>query len=456
MSSKEYYDSISERPPESSLWGREDGYEKSKSWLSKSELLANVISEIPADLRQLTVHFLNSVSTALDIRRLVQDAPHYGNQAGYGIGSIVAQRILDKRASLPQSKFWNLYDLNNIKGFSHDKLTDLVWSVHESYELPVVVIAEPEIEHEPLEICDIEACPEAQNNNANGLWWLNKNGAFFKVQRPTIIFIHGASGVPTWANQYWQSNRFLNWNAGVFNWSDWNWPRYAYGHKAHELYTHLVKMIRDYGYNNKEIRLAGYSWGMHVASYAAAKLVKYINEPENSHLKILVSVDLLDPINMCGYVKDNEGNERWGDGHVTTFLNYVAANQVVGIKPNKKLFTFVIEKYYTREFDGAEVLKKILPAIYHHAEVFQDGETHCNFGSYQPPPTKYKECDWQAYDETKIDLNNPVYVPGPDSVFYDWVEWWKHNVYRDGPCQKLEGPYNMFCRVWGGIKSRYW
>lgn len=375
------------------------------------------------------LEFLNRVGTALDIARAVNDHPGVGRPAGYGIGLVVAQRILDRRATLSGFKFTDLSQLSNIKGFGEDKFTDLVYSFGSVFY--------PEPTPAPYDF------KEAAANNAPGLWWLEKKGEKFLKNRPIIIFIHGCSGVPQGNNTYWQSNRFQNWNAGVFNWSDYNKPACAYGPqpllnkvgKAHQLFLNLKDILEHTGYDNNEIRFAGYSWGMHVASYAAKKLMRYVKEINK---KILVSVDLLDPVDASLSFQNDEGIWKSGTENVKDSLKYVAENQVVGIKPHKKLFTFVIEKWYS----DAIVLRTILPHIRQHAEVYQDGISHCDFwhgclggckhSTTRPPPNRYKECNWQNYDETKI-LPSTPYVPGAEKIKVGWLDLAAYNPWAHGP-----------------------
>ena len=335
---------------------------------------------------------------------------------------------------------------------------------------------------------------EAGANNLSGLWWLKKKGELFLKNRPIIIFIHGCSGVPQGNNTYWQSNRFQNWNAGVFNWSDYNKPACAYSAQpvinwqgewqkvgmAHQLFLNLKDILEQTGYDSNEIRFAGYSWGMHVASYAAKKLMRYVKERNK---KILVSVDLLDPINISLYIRDDEGNEKWGKDHVRDNLRYVAANQVVGIKPQKKLFTFVIEKWYW----SPTVLREILPTIREHAEVYQDGISHCDFwhgcafgckhSTTRPPPNRYKECNWQNYDETKIQFKpiyppepwdktplgyapSTPYVPGAEKIKVGWLDLAAYNPWAHGPEFAdrrfvWAWPWHWEVNVWQGFVLQY-
>ncbi len=81
--------------------------------------------------------FLNGVSTAVDIAGSepqagpIRDDPTtgYGDQVrDYDIGLLVAQRILDKRATLGPNGFTDLAQLSNISGFGQDKFNDLVYS----------------------------------------------------------------------------------------------------------------------------------------------------------------------------------------------------------------------------------------------------------------------------------------------------------------------------------------
>lgn len=81
--------------------------------------------------------FLNSATTAEDIAGVEpQEGPiiddpttGYGDQVkDYDVGILVAQRILDKRATLGPVGFTDLDQLKGIKGFGKDKLNDLLYS----------------------------------------------------------------------------------------------------------------------------------------------------------------------------------------------------------------------------------------------------------------------------------------------------------------------------------------
>ena len=161
--------------------------------------------------------------------------------------------------------------------------------------------------------------------------------------------------------------------------------------------------------------------------FAAKKMIRYVNERNK---RILVSVDLLDPINISLYIQDDEGAWRWGKDHCAHNLKYVSENQVVGLKPGKKLFTLVIEKYYG---PNPDVLGDILNPVADHAEVYQDGIWHCDFITDGSPPGKYKRCDWQAYDEIKYNSNSNQYLPGAPQIRKDWLHWIDYNAYAHGP-----------------------
>lgn len=287
-----------------------------------------------------------------------------------------------------------------------------------------VTVTDP---HPGLEPIDTFEFYEAQNNNNLGLSWLPKKNKLFLPQRPTVVFIHGAGGAPNFQNTYWASPRFQEWNAGVFNWSGIiNMPYYAYNGQASFLFNLLTKMIEQTDYNYTEIRLVGYSWGSHLASYAAKKLMRYIRE---KGLKILVSVDLLDPVNIAspgGFVTDDEGNTREGLAHIKENLLYVSGNQVVGLRPGAKLFTIAYEQFYL----GVEFMRDLFSAIIANVEVFQDGETHNNFSKC--PTYTYKECDWHVYDKVKVDTS-VSFQPGPQKLSFGWLLWTSYYYYAHGP-----------------------
>lgn len=270
--------------------------------------------------------------------------------------------------------------------------------------------------------------PKAGDNSNKGLYWIDCDGIRFSENKPTIIFIHGASGSSSMKNKYWNGEKFYGWNIGVYNWSGdgLNDPKGAYTQRADSLYQLVKKIIQSKNYNNTEIRLVGYSWGTHVASYAGRKIMEYI---KNNDIKILLSVDLLDPVLLAGKVKDDNNEWEWGGKRVRDNLNYIAANQTVGIKANKKLFTIVIEKYY----NGVFVYKNVMPYINKHIEVHQNGKTHS--GIWMCPTFTYKTCKHHNYADTKVDLTKK-YVPGKTIVKKGWLLPKNYNSWIYGPIFK--------------------
>lgn len=294
--------------------------------------------------------------------------------------------------------------------------------------------------------------PKPVNAKGKGFYWFEKNGKLFDPTRPTIVFIHGASGAPQFTNLYWESSRFNGWNVAVFNWSDRNTPLGAYQEKSSQLYEELTKFITQSNYNNNEIRLTAYSWGVHVASYAGRKLIDKIKESER---KILLTVDLLDPVLVAGIQKDNDDITKFGFKHVRDNLGYIANNQVVGIKEGKKLFTWLIEKNY----NGVFMLKEVLPYVNKHVEVHQNGVTHCVFDIC--PTHMYKECEWKDYDDLKIDLNEKVYSHGEVKVKKDWVLAKSYYKPAHGPIFRSSWRYDThdctrFVDVQKEIPYKYW
>lgn len=250
----------------------------------------------------------------------------------------------------------------------------------------------------------------AYDGCGNGLWWFRKGGKLFDPRKPTMIYIHGFNhghgyrgygafdsslfGTPTVSD--WDSNRFQNWNVAAFNWRDQNnWSGDAY-YEARHLYGSLIEVIDKTGYNNNEIRFTSHSWGMHVAGPAAANLLNYLKE---TNKRFLVPVDLLDPVIL--------GNPDIWDSYV-----YVASHQVVGLKPGKKLFTIVFEKFYNDQF----ILRDFMPKIYKHAEMYQQGIEHSQM------PFMYTRCKYTDYDETKADLSK-TYSSGPAAIWLGYILW---------------------------------
>lgn len=77
--------------------------------------------------------FLNEVRDVNDLvsseaESVVKDDPSTGTE-GYGIGKVVAERIIEQRDQLPARRFRDITQLNGIKGFEQDKFNDLAHSV---------------------------------------------------------------------------------------------------------------------------------------------------------------------------------------------------------------------------------------------------------------------------------------------------------------------------------------
>lgn len=94
-------------------------------------------SGIEPEIQQRILDFLNSAQTAADIAGSepqagpVHDDPSrgYGDQErDYDIGPLVAQRILDRRATIGPAGFTDLSQLSNVRALGKDKFNDLVYS----------------------------------------------------------------------------------------------------------------------------------------------------------------------------------------------------------------------------------------------------------------------------------------------------------------------------------------
>lgn len=68
--------------------------------------------------------FVNGAKKASDIVEGVKDSPNNGQ--GYGIGETVANRILEKRNSLPARRFRTVEQFSEIEGLGEDKFDDLL------------------------------------------------------------------------------------------------------------------------------------------------------------------------------------------------------------------------------------------------------------------------------------------------------------------------------------------
>ncbi len=96
---------------------------------------------IDPEIQQRVLEFLNTASVDFDIAGIepqegpVFDDPTKGYSAqpkGYDIGLTVAQRILDKRATLGDAGFTDLSQLSDIRGLGQDKFDDLIYTFSHS------------------------------------------------------------------------------------------------------------------------------------------------------------------------------------------------------------------------------------------------------------------------------------------------------------------------------------
>ncbi len=282
----------------------------------------------------------------------------------------------------------------------------------------------------------------AQANNERGIRWIKRGGERFRSDRPTVIFSHGAGGAPQGRNTYWDQGRFQGWNIAVFNWSgNVNYPKNVYEDHAKNVAQYFNTLIDRSDYDNQELRFVGYSWGLHLVSYAARKTLTHIRTTDRS---ILVPVDLLDPVLMAGYWKDDEGAGRWGRDHVRHNLGYIANNQVTGLRSGKKLITVLIERYFLWE----DLLGKngIFDHIKDHAEIYQHGIWHNDFANDVSPPGVYVRCEWQNYDALKYDKNNS-YTTNPIVLNYKHVGIFDYRYYRDGA---------ILANEWADVVHTHW
>lgn len=77
------------------------------------------------------LQFFNRVKTIEDITEAVKDNPFEGHseeKKGYGIGTTLAERILNYRNTLPGRRFRNLEQIWSINGLGEDKINDLIYS----------------------------------------------------------------------------------------------------------------------------------------------------------------------------------------------------------------------------------------------------------------------------------------------------------------------------------------
>ena len=96
------------------------------------EIMSQVmISQNALTIHQLTIpDFLNSISSVKDLMKIVKDDPGLRG-TGYGIGEVVASRILEKRNSM--GGFKTVEDLLGIDSFGLDKFNDFVYTYVTEY-----------------------------------------------------------------------------------------------------------------------------------------------------------------------------------------------------------------------------------------------------------------------------------------------------------------------------------
>lgn len=83
--------------------------------------------KIDSRVSKRILSFLNAAFRPEDLlRKDLEDDPNSGSEKGYTIGEAVAQRIIDKRNSLPSRRFISITQLSDIAGFGEDKLADLI------------------------------------------------------------------------------------------------------------------------------------------------------------------------------------------------------------------------------------------------------------------------------------------------------------------------------------------
>ena len=99
-------------------------------------------TSVQPEVAQRIVTFLNCAKFAGDIAGLepqvgpVVDDPTTGpgdQVRDYDIGTIVAERILERRSTFPNERFSEITQIDNIAGLGQDKLDDLAYSFGSVY-----------------------------------------------------------------------------------------------------------------------------------------------------------------------------------------------------------------------------------------------------------------------------------------------------------------------------------
>lgn len=294
------------------------------------------------------------------------------------------------------------------------------------------------------------------------LAFVMRDKSFFKLDRPFMVVIHGSLGTVKAAKSMYKSfensSKFKNWNVGVFSWADNLFLPAAYKSHSKVLFEDVKEIIEKAGLNNTEIRLSAHEQGVHIAAFAAKKLMRYVKQ---NNLNILVTVDLASPDTFgTGLVQDDEGNSRLGPDHVKENLKYVCANQVAGIKENSKLISIVVQKKYGAAFhNGLPFLTKVLPAISKHCEVYVNGSNS------NDAAVKYINCSKKNFQEIKINTAETYYNKGATKVYLKTILAKDYNKkllsWGYGPVISSSWEYlTHTCKRWVDVKKQrkkwYW
>jgi len=314
---------------------------------------------------------------------------------------------------------------------------------------------------------------EVQNNFDSGLFWYNmapsgSPKALFNTSKPMMIFIHGyAWSSGTISDKRFNSNTrndFVNqgsgfqtayspWNLAIFNWKDANIPADGYNIKSTKLANDILSLVNQYNLNNTEIRLVSYSWGIHVATPAAKKILQGLGTR-----KILVTIDYVDPVTEHG----------WLESSLKSDLDFVVKNQKAALKSGSKLVGLAVRKAFG--FGSGEAWDNkivgfghafgtmILPSVQSHVQVHYKGADHWEVLKDYHKSSNMRQV---RFDSTSWSRS---YTSGSNQLSTRWIEGteWLQRLGSLGPMmgteiRDIQRHYqNWYIKTAGYWKDVFW
>lgn len=375
-------------------------------------------------------------------------------------GDLGAYKVTFERTGSYNQTFvgWLSSNRAHISGYYIHNGEELPFHAMELNEEGIEDITEPINEPGQGQLPTPAFVEEIKDNYANSLFWNKEDdGKLFDTEKPIAIFIHGGVNYGNSVKDVMHTNKFSNWNMGKYYWArsgetfDTNTPDHVYdkygvlneGH-AESCAKLLIRIIEYYSINNTEIRFIGNSWGSHIATYAGKKILKYVKE---RGLKILVSVDLTEPVMDCildpvnNRIVSDEGHYEHAWSHVKRSMQYIATNQVVKMKEGQKLFTITGGKNYASGIFGPEFVKLVLvdEDIKMNSKVYIENSTRSHVdssGLHNEARDHYLNNrtlgDGTKCSDTKVFINaagecEQGFERGDQKIFLLDVAWWQYD-----------------------------